>query len=259
MYKMLVSDFYGTLINSEEAISVSTMVEIDRIRNNGVYFCVTTENGVRIVKDYNKDFPFIDYIIAFNGSYVFDLKKNRALYSKCLGAVAIRKIFNLFKDMELCFYTLDYCYYTGSYCDDDFSLKLYGCVSDFIENNKKNIYKISICMNDMASAKSIIKTIKDNNIKVVSYTVCDKGYFVVSVTNILDNKLSGLNVILNKLNIKLKEVLAVCSSLSSLDLIRKCGYGCVVSNGNEKLKNKACEVTVSNEEKGVEQIIKKYF
>ena len=44
MYKMVVSDFCGTLINSEEAISVSTMLEIDRIRKSDILFCITPSN-----------------------------------------------------------------------------------------------------------------------------------------------------------------------------------------------------------------------
>ena len=47
MYKMVVSDFCGTLIDSEEAISVSTMLELDRIRKEGILFCITTNGFVR--------------------------------------------------------------------------------------------------------------------------------------------------------------------------------------------------------------------
>ena len=36
MVKMVVSDFYDTLINSEEAISINTMLSIDNIRNNNI-------------------------------------------------------------------------------------------------------------------------------------------------------------------------------------------------------------------------------
>ena len=51
MYKMVVSDFYGSLINSEEAISLSTMLEIERIRKNKVLFTITTNKSARIVID----------------------------------------------------------------------------------------------------------------------------------------------------------------------------------------------------------------
>ena len=65
MYKLVVSDFFGTLINSEEAISLSTMIELDKIRNKGVLFCITTSKSARIVIDYDKDFPFIDSYLFF--------------------------------------------------------------------------------------------------------------------------------------------------------------------------------------------------
>lgn len=58
MYKMIVSDFDGTLIDSDEAIPLSTMVEIDRIRKLGVKFVVATGRILKSVLDYNRDFPF---------------------------------------------------------------------------------------------------------------------------------------------------------------------------------------------------------
>ena len=121
MYKMVVSDFYGSLINSEEAISLSTMLEIDRIRKNNVLFTITTSRSARMVIDYNRDFPFIDYVVAFNGSYIYDLRKNKVLFNKTLCCNAVKKIYKLFKDKDMCLYTLDNCNYTGKYKDEDFS------------------------------------------------------------------------------------------------------------------------------------------
>ena len=76
MIRMVVSSFYNTLINYEEAIPTSTMLEIDRIRNNNVLFTVSTNGLYNEILDYNKDFPFVDYIISLNGSYVYDVKNN---------------------------------------------------------------------------------------------------------------------------------------------------------------------------------------
>jgi hydroxymethylpyrimidine pyrophosphatase-like HAD family hydrolase len=42
MIKIVVSSFYNTLINYEEAIDASTMLEIDRIRNKGILFTILT-------------------------------------------------------------------------------------------------------------------------------------------------------------------------------------------------------------------------
>ena len=79
MYKLFVSDFYKTLLDSDDAINLSTMVEIDRIRKNGCLFVIATGSLLSSVLDYNRDFPFIDYIIACNGSYTYDVNRQKVL------------------------------------------------------------------------------------------------------------------------------------------------------------------------------------
>ena len=65
MIKMVVSGFYNTLLDEEEAIPTSTMLEIERIRQKGVAFTICTNRLYTEVLDYNKDFPFLDYIVSF--------------------------------------------------------------------------------------------------------------------------------------------------------------------------------------------------
>lgn len=257
MYKMVVSDFYGALINSEEAISLSTMIELDRIRKEGVLFCITTSKSARVVIDYNRDFPFIDYVVAFNGSYVFDLSKNKVLYNKSMAVATVKKICRLFSDKDMCFYTLDYCNYTGKYRDNDFSEMIID-LDSFIEKNKKDIYKIKVYFKTSKEIKEAYKLLKDDE-KVKCYLKEDNGVHFLEIYNSFDSKLSGIEKIVKKNNLEFKDVLAICSSCSSCDLIKKVGHGCVVSNGFDRLKKFAKEETSSNEEKGVEQVIKKYF
>ena len=95
--KMVVSSFSKTLINSEEAIGYSTMVEIDRIRNNDIKFSIMTNESLRNVIDYNKDFPFIDYVISFNGAVVYDVINKEFLYKKNISNSTIKKIYKLIK------------------------------------------------------------------------------------------------------------------------------------------------------------------
>ena len=85
MYQLFVSDFDGTLIDSDEAIPLSTMVEIDRIRKNGVKFVVATGRILKSVLDYNRDFPFLDYVISCDGAYVYDVCNRKVLFKKTLG------------------------------------------------------------------------------------------------------------------------------------------------------------------------------
>ncbi|MBQ9018728.1 MAG: HAD hydrolase family protein [Bacilli bacterium] len=92
MIKMVVSSFYNTLINKEEAIDMSTMLEIDRIRNEKVLFTISTNGLYKEILDYNKDFPFVDYIISLNGSYIYDVLKDKCIYKQKIAKIDVKKI-----------------------------------------------------------------------------------------------------------------------------------------------------------------------
>lgn len=258
MYKMIVSDFCGTLIDSEEAISLSTMLELDRIRKNGILFCVTTSKSVRVVKDYNRDFPFIDYIVAFNGSYIYDVERCEVLYDKSLSSATIKKIYKMFNKNDLSFYTLDFCNYTGGYKEKDYSELLID-VSSFIEENKKGIYKINICFDSLKEAKAAVKKLNENDIRVTTYLIEEDDHFIVEITNSSNSKMKAVEKITKRHKIKMDDVIAICSSPSSCSLIESVGCGCCVANADKSVKKVANEITDSNEEKGVESVIRKYF
>ena len=55
------------------------MLEIERIRKSGNKFVILTNRSAEELTFCNRDFPFIDYIIAFNGNYVLDVENNKCL------------------------------------------------------------------------------------------------------------------------------------------------------------------------------------
>ena len=126
MIRMVVSSFYNTLINYEEAIPTSTMLEIDRIRNNKVLFTISTNGLYNEILDYNKDFPFVDYIISLNGSCVYDALNNKCIYKQKIAKVDIKKIYNSFKNYKINYYTEN------------------NILNNYNETLNKDIYKIEI-------------------------------------------------------------------------------------------------------------------
>ena len=70
MIKMVVCSFYNALINEEEAIPTSTMLEIERLRKKGIVFSICTNELYKEIIDYNRDFHFVDYIIYINVSNI---------------------------------------------------------------------------------------------------------------------------------------------------------------------------------------------
>ena len=61
MIKMITCSFYNTLIDKEDAIPLSTMLQIDKARQEKIKFTILTNRSSEELKYYNRDYPFIDY------------------------------------------------------------------------------------------------------------------------------------------------------------------------------------------------------
>ena len=105
MIKMVVSSFFNTLIDSEEAIPTSTMLQIEKLRKRKILFSICTNRPYKEVLEYNHDFPFIDYIISLNGSYIYDVEKEKCLFKSKLSSINLKKILSLFEQEKMIFYT----------------------------------------------------------------------------------------------------------------------------------------------------------
>ncbi len=229
MIRMVVSSFYNTLINYEEAIPTSTMLEIDRIRNNNVLFTVSTNGLYNEILDYNKDFPFVDYIISLNGSYVYDVKNNKCIYKQKIAKLDVKKIYNSFKNYKLNYYTEN------------------KILNNYNETLNKDIYKIEI------------EDYSDTNIESINCNLSILEKNNKKYLEIISNKCNSyisLEKINNYTNIKENEVLVIAGNDSDINLCKNIKNSYIVENASNQLKNIIKSKTMSNNEYGVENVIK---
>ena len=223
MKRMMISSFYNTLIDKEDAIPMSTMLEIDKLRKKGILFSVCTNRDKEDVLYYNHDYPFIDYIISFNGNYIYDVNNDKCIYSNPLKTSVIKEIEKLFNDSKIIYYKED-----------------------------NMIYKIEI----EVSKKKICTINKLSNIDVYSsiFTYNKKYYIEISSSNIAN----AVKYLSTKLKLSPTDIASVIGNLSEKELIDNIENTYVVSNSPKELKKLTSKKTKSNNSKGVENIIKKY-
>ena len=92
MYKLVISDFKDTIIDKEGSISTDTIISIDNYRRNGGIFSICSETNYEDVLYYDKSFHFIDYIISYSGSVIYDVNKEKIIYDKHILISKIKKI-----------------------------------------------------------------------------------------------------------------------------------------------------------------------
>lgn len=230
MIKMVVSSFYNTLIDNEEAIPVSTMLEIERIRKKGIIFSICTNGYYKEVLDYNKDFPFIDYIISLNGSITYDVKKDRILSKIKFTKTTISKINNLFEKHKVIYYS---------------EKKALKKVKD------EEIYKIEVELKDKKEFLELDKL----NVNTSILERNNKEY--LEITPRKSNMFNGIDGIGLRTGISLKDILVIVGNDSDIPLAKNIDKCLVVKNAPKNLKKYVKKQTNSNDNKGVERVLKK--
>ena len=261
MYKLLVSDFDGTLLDSDEAIPLSTMVEIDRIRKNNTLVAISTGRVLKSVMDYNRDFPFIDYVISCNGAYVYDVNNKKVIYKKNVLPSIIKKIKKMYGEYDICFCDTNY-WHTLHGKNKKRNLedgeRLIKDFDNFYEKNKTNIYKLEILFDNKKIRDSVYDEIKELKLKItINKFIYNNYMYGVEITHEDVDKLIGIKKICTKNKISLSEVIGIGDSDNDISTIKNVGMGVCVSNASKEIKKISKMKTSSNDTKGVEKVIKK--
>lgn len=259
MYRLFVSDFDGTLLDSDEAIPLSTMVEIDRIRRDGVKFAVASDRILKSVLDYNRDFPFLDYVISCDGAYVYDVVHRKALLKKPLQVSIIKKIKKLYSNCELYLDTVQEKYL----CKNDIVYsEIKNCrisFSEFYEAHKNLIYQLEIKFFTKKDRDNAFRELEELQLKAHFMKKDQKKNYRIIIVSNDSSKVFGLEKICKKEHLSLEQVVYVGDDEEDIPILLSVGQSAVVSNGSKKAKKVANVQTSSNETKGVEKVIKKLF
>lgn len=238
MYKLIVSRFERALIDREEAISASTVTEIDNIRRKGVLFAVFTDGSFKDILDYNVDFPFLDYIIAYGGVYLYDVVHHKTIYKKKLTKTTIRTIIRYFSDYNIYAFT-----------DNQKIL-----IKDL---DDKNIYKLEIECPSKRVLNDIEKKLDGLKLNIrCDFKKCDGHYILEIITNCISTSMA-IEKICDIKKIKLEDVVGIGVDDRDISLLKKVGYKVAMGNATAHLKKEAEVITKSNDNSGVREILSK--
>ena len=86
----------------------------------------------------------------------------------------------------------------------------------------------------------------------------DIQYYYTEITNENVNKWTAIEFLLDKLNIKREEVLAIGDNMNDIEMIQGAGLGVVMGNSNPKMKEIADEIVADNNSEGVLEALEKF-
>lgn len=265
--KLIVSDFDGTLADSDNKVSGAVIKAIEEYRSLGGIFAVCTGRILPSVLPRLKEMGLSGLAVASQGSTIADIATGRLLREAGLVPEDAAEICAALEEVgaTVQLYTT-YGFYSDMKEDDEF-LKLYEKItglkaahsdnklSQFVSDNSVKAVKVaSLCYAEDRQKLFDILAEKFGD----RFEITCSASVLVEVSPRGETKGTALRFLSEYYNIPLSETVAIGDNLNDLTMIELAGTGVAVGNAEEELKARADYVTVTNDEGAVKKVIEKF-
>ena len=293
MYKLLVLDMDGTLLNDHKKISKENIVAIKKAKKQGVKIVIASGRTIQGIENYLEELDLIsddNYSVVCSGSVVMNNTKEKIIQSNPLSHEEFKYVFDLVKQLNI---------NLNMYSGDNILIHSSNYFSkiDSIANNiplkmmdfnslKEDtlISKIMLINEDLSMLEEIQELfpsiiVDDIEIKakegfnkelfkdmsklpkefLEKFTVSKVAPFIVEVMKKSASKRSGIEKLAEELEIKPHEIICIGDSGNDKQMIEYAGLGVAMGNAFPEIKKIADYVTFTNEENGVAHVINKFI
>lgn len=285
MYKLIATDIDGTLLDSYGNVSKENIEAIKKAKKQNIEVVLASGRMPKAMTAIANQVNAEDYLICGNGAMVYDINKEEVIYSNYLSKKKLLEIikicdensiyYNVYTNDVIVTKTLNYnlLYYHNENLKnpEEKRIKMYITedIYNYVQNYENNDFlKITICDSDEQIFKSIInklKLIKKVDLLEVSHMSkkiikhgteeIEIAYFYTEITNENANKWTAIEKLINHLNIKKEEVVAIGDNVNDETMIKNAGLGIAMGNASPYIKSIANKTVANNNESGVAEAI----
>ena len=289
MYKLVTVDLDGTLLNSYGEVTENTKEKIKKTQEKGVEIMIASGRPIDSIKTIAEEINSKKYFIAGNGAIIYDIQKEKIIYEKYIPRqkiIEIAKIceennisYNIYTEKNIITQDLKYnvlYYYKENLKKDANKITSIIKVDSILEyvKNEPNIkcLKITVCDENQTIFKSIVRRLRAiENIDVMDVSHMSRkvfkqgtedieiGYFYTEISSTQVNKWQAIKYLLPILQIKPEEVIGIGDNINDKEMIENAGLGVCMGQSTPVIKKISDEITDSNTEEGVANVLEKIF
>ena len=289
MYKLVTVDLDGTLLNSYGEVTENTKEKIKKTQEKGVEIMIASGRPIDSIKTIAEEINSKKYFIAGNGAIIYDIQKEKIIYEKYIPRqkiIEIAKIceennisYNIYTEKNIITQDLKYnvlYYYKENLKKDANKITSIIKVDSILEyvKNEPNIkcLKITVCDENQTIFKSIVRRLRAiENIDVMDVSHMSRkvfkqgtedieiGYFYTEISSTQVNKWQAIKYLLPILQIKPEEVIGIGDNINDKEMIENAGLGLCMGQSTPVIKEISDEITDSNTEEGVANVLEKIF
>ena len=289
MYKLVVIDLDGTLLNRYGEITEKTKEVVTKCINKGIEIVLASGRPIDSIKAIAKELGINGYFIAGNGALVYDLKKDKIIYENYMKKEKVLEIikiceensiaYNVYTDKTILTTSLKFnvlYYYKENLKkeeDKKTNISVLNNVYDYVKNMKDGKFlKITICDESSSIFNSIIRKIKEiSGIEVLevahmSRKMIQQGteeipveYFYTEISASDVDKWKAIEFLLEKLDLNTEDVMAIGDNVNDKRMIEKAGMGVAMKGSTPEIIKIANYVTDTNNNDGVAKVLETFL
>lgn len=267
-YTLIVSDFDGTLANTDNEVSEENVSAINKYVADGGIFAVCTGRILPSILPRVRAIGLKGLLIACQGSVIADIESGRVIRNVKLGSGEASYICAKLEEVgaNVQAFTDE-----GFYTDlpaDFIHLKEYEKVtginarytggipvSQYLAQNDIACQKIATLVPNEEQAALFEKL---NSILGDEYEVVCSARVLIEISPVGENKGTALKFLSGHYNIPNARTCAIGDNMNDLPMLEAAGCGIAVGNSPSALKERADVVTVTNNEHAIARVIEEY-
>ncbi len=266
-YKLIISDFDGTLVKDDGTVSEENKRAISDYIASGGIFAIATGRLPFAILPHARSLGLKGLICCCQGTMILDIESGEIIFEDRLSLDNTLSACLKMEQMGLHIQAFDlWEYYSNK---DDYLLELYEKVtgnkgirvtdkklSEFICEKGQGMYKL-IAMVEPADNAPVLAELSAANLE--GCTVTKSMDYLVEVINNKYSKGSAISYLAKHYGIEMEKTVAVGDNYNDIPMIEAAGLGIAVANAENALKEQSEYVCCcSNEESAIAEIIEKF-
>ena len=254
MFKAIICDIDGTLLDNEHHISLNTLYAINELKKKGIMFVISSGRSPSgIYNSFNQSY-LADAIVAYSGGYILN-DNGEEIFSKGFSKNQAKEILEVVKnsmyDCTPCIYANDEWIVNNKndkrIINEIKVVNYEPTIGDINSVSSKIIHKILCICNPLITEK-LENYLKE---KFPCYTIMKSSNIMLEVMIANMNKMIAVEQFCKYYNIKKDEIIAFGDYYNDEEMLVNLPYGYVMDNAPLDLKQKIKNHAKSNVEDGI--------
>ncbi len=256
-YKIVFSDIDGTVITDEHKVLPSTAEAVHQLAAGKVPFVLVSARMPQAMRTVSAQMEMNIPLISYGGAYILEAE-GTVLHDERVSAADAKAVIAELKEQwhneaVVNYYAADEWYAEDK--NDPAVLREENIVdvqakqAQFDALLQKGILPNKIlCMSEPSICEKLEQELKE---KFPQLQIVRSSPILLEIMNKSVSKSSGINILLNHLNLRREQAIAFGDNYNDIDMLHSVGIGVAMANAPQAVKDAADAVTDSNNDDGI--------